>query len=226
MAELGQTTRAVCNGSHEAETATCEQCGAEFRPRIKQGPNKSRFCKEACRNRYHRERREMNPLERSEPFSLTLANPNPKFRTRKDGDRWFIEFEVSADEAAYFTDPNINRKGMVIEAIHCEVAHLNPVVKESLTAAKDEKPKGGPLAELAGMWCKEPTFWVWINTLEATKYLLREGGVTSDADARLFILENCGIQSRRELDHNGMAKRLFEESIRKPFANYLARLGR
>ncbi len=222
MAELGQTEGTIAERLTGGDTATCEQCGAEFRPRIKQGPNKSRFCKEACRNRYHRERREMNPLERSEPFSLTLANPNPKFRTRKGGDKHIVEFEVSAEEWGYFTDPNVDRTGMVIEAIHCEVTHQH--VPEKPKA--EEKPKGGPLAELAGMWCKDRQFWEWINTLEAPKYLLREGGVTSDADARLFILENCGIQSRRELDHNGLAKRLFEEGIRKPFANYLARLGR
>lgn len=153
----------------------------------------------------------MNPLERSEPFSLTLANPNPKFRTRKDGDRWFIEFEVSADEAAYFTDPNINRKGMVIEAIHCEVAHLNMPEKPKA----EEKPKGGPLAELAGMWCKDMNFWTWLSGTTMYTVLSEEG-------AREIILRTCGIISRAQLDHNAEARRIFEYKIRRPYANYLA----
>lgn len=165
----------------------------------------------------------MNPLESEQPFSLTLANPNPKFRTRKDGDRWFIEFEVSADEAAYFTDPNINRKGMVIEAIHCEVTHLHAVEKPKA----EDKPKGGPLSELAGMWTRDPFFWRWINTEHRELLSLTEWDFLSDEEgARQVILAVCGIQSRAEIDHNGQAKRLFEDKIRKPYANYLARLGR
>ncbi len=212
---MGNASGAVAHGSHAPDAAICEQCGAEFRPRINQGPNKSRFCKEACRNRYHRERREMNPLERSEPFSLTLANPNPKFRTRKDGDRHFIEFEVSAEEWGHFVDPNVNRKGMVIEAIHCEVTHQH--VPEKVKA--EEKPKGGALAELAGMWCKDWQFLRWLEMEFAIS-------VDNETEARALICSRCGISSRAQLDHDGAAKRIFEDRFRKPYANYLARLGR
>lgn len=37
-------------------TAPCDYCGKGFEPRIKQGPNKSRFCCDTCRNRYHLEK--------------------------------------------------------------------------------------------------------------------------------------------------------------------------
>ncbi len=161
----------------------------------------------------------MNPLESEQPFSLTLANPNPKFRPRKDGDRWFIEFEVTAEEAAYFLDPNIDRTGMVIEAIHCEVTHQHE-------KPKDEKPKGGPLAELAGMWSKDERFWEWMTMQQ----LPPTGGewrlINNEGAARSAILKVCEIQSRRELDHDARARRVFEEVIRRPYANYLARLGR
>ena len=174
-------------------TRTCDHCQQEFlaiRPH-------QRFCSDNCRGAHHR--LNPNPLERAGEFSLTLANPNPSFKTRKDGDHYFVEFEMQRDEWDYFTDPNVNRQGMVIEAT-CSVAHLAQPKPEA-------EVKGGPLAELAGRWCRDDQFRQWAD-------------VSDESTAREYILSTCGIQSRKELDHNAQAARIFHERIRNPFNRY------
>lgn len=74
----------------------------------------------------------------------------------------------------------------------------------------DEQPKaqpeqrGGELAKLAGMFCQSTAFWEFCRA--------------DDADeARDWILGVCGIQSRRDLDHNPVAAQLFHDRVRKPY---------
>lgn len=74
----------------------------------------------------------------------------------------------------------------------------------------DEQPKpqpeqkGGELAKLAGMFCQSTAFWEFCRA--------------DDADeARDWILGVCGIQSRRDLDHNPAAAQLFHDRVRKPY---------
>ena len=179
------------------QTKPCEYCDKPFAAvRVAQ-----RFCTDACRSAYHRQH--PNPLERESEFSLTLANPNPSFKTRKDGDHYFVEFELQKDEWEYFVDPNVNRQGMVIES-SCMVSHQStkPVIE------KPVEIKGGPLAQLAGQWCGSSRFWEWAE-------------VSNENDARLFVVNKCGVLSRKELDHNESAARIFHNEIRTPFSNWL-----
>ena len=166
-----------------------------------------RFCSDECRSDHHRQ--ETNPLEHEAEFSLTLANPNPSFKTRKDGDRYFVEFETIREEWDYFTDPNLNRQGLTIEA-QCTVTHRNQPKQE-----KKEELKGGPLAKLAGMFCNDPKFWEWNNSQSDAEYM-------RNADtARNHIIDICRIHSRKEIDHNAAAARIFHEQIRLPYSNWL-----
>jgi hypothetical protein len=79
------------------------------------------------------------------------------------------------------------------------------------TPAEDRK--GGPLAKLAGMWCNSPDFQEW-------------SGYRTPEDARMFILHNCGIESRADLDHNEEAARLFHHLIRIQYSGWLKETGR
>lgn len=66
------------------------------------------------------------------------------------------------------------------------------------------QPKGGELAKLAGMFCQSVHFWEFCRA--------------DDADeARDWILRVCGVQSRRELDHNPTAAKIFHDRVRKPY---------
>lgn len=63
--------------------------------------------------------------------------------------------------------------------------------------------KGRFLARKAAMLCQDATFRLYLDRRRAAKFQLEipDGTHTAD-DARDFILQACGIQSRAELDHN------------------------
>ena len=93
----------------------------------------------------------------------------------------------------------------------------NPLVVGRLVM-EHEKPaepemKGGELAKLAGMWCNDNYFREWVAS-------------QSDQTPDEHIKNVCGIDSKRELDHNTDAAWLFHEDIRKPYAAWLERNGR
>jgi hypothetical protein len=77
------------------------------------------------------------------------------------------------------------------------------------TPPKEEKPKGGELAKLAGMWCNAASFQKWTGTTNAN-------------DAAEAIYKKCQIKSRVDLDHNDQAAHIFREYIRGPYMAYMA----
>lgn len=93
-----------------------------------------------------------NPLELDDEFQLTLMNPNPSFRTRKDGDHYFIDFEISKEEWEHFTDPNIDRTGMVLEltgmVTHRAQKNVSGSPNADSTPAPESKPYGAKTALL------------------------------------------------------------------------------
>ena len=82
----------------------------------------------------------------------------------------------------------------------------------------DEQPvepiemKGGPLAKLAGMWCRDNYFreWLWSVT---------------DMEPDEYIKHICDIDSKRELDHNKISATRFHTLIREPFSAWLKSNG-
>lgn len=77
-----------------------------------------------------------------------------------------------------------------------------------------DKPKGGQLARLAGMWCNEPEFWEWLETSD-------DNACHSERGAALCIYGICGIESRAELDNNPEAAEKFHRLIREPYSKWL-----
>lgn len=77
----------------------------------------------------------------------------------------------------------------------------------------------GDLCRRAVMWCKEPEFQEWLSVTH------NEGIALTEDVARWFILELCGIQSRKELDTNPEAARKFNQIIRIPFQKRLIARG-
>ena len=82
-----------------------------------------------------------------------------------------------------------------------------------------EKPKGGPLAKLSGMWATDPEFWGWLTF---------ENPIESDWNsekAAAYIRNVCGVDSRAELDHDEEAAACFHRNVRGPFSKYLIARG-
>lgn len=87
--------------------------------------------------------------------------------------------------------------------------------KESLTV---EKPKGGPLAKLAGIWCHDPEFWKWLETDP-------DNACHSAQGAAHCLYAICGIESRVELDNDPAAAERFHRLIRGPYSRHLVARG-
>src|SRR5690606_4263257 len=69
---------------------------------------------------------------------------------------------------------------------------------------RQEKPKGGELARLAGMLCQNPRFQDWCEC-------------ESPESAAAWIREACQVESRAELDHDLSAANKFHRIVRIPF---------
>lgn len=78
-------------------------------------------------------------------------------------------------------------------------------------------PKGGELAKLAGMFCGDPNFQLWIEERcdDVPASAAGEGG---EERAAAIVRHMCGVASRAELDSNPKAAIAFHEQIRKPWA--------
>lgn len=127
----------------------------------------------------------------------------------------------AADAAKLFGMPGTS---VVLAALTPEAAKQSA---QDETIAAD-KPKGGQLAKLAGMWCQDKNFYNFIQPVY-DKYMGGNGNGFGDADwtivtaefARHAILVICEIDSRAELDHNNEAARKFHKLIREPYIEYL-----
>lgn len=211
--------KATRNQTETIDQRPCEHCGTVFTPARPWG----RFHTDDCRNKWHQENPNIpNPLESDGEFQMTVMNPNPSFRARRDGDHYFIELECSKEEWEWFTDPNIDRTGMVLE-LNGMVTHRaqkntsgsangRPSDFESENAgsipAPETKPKGGQLSQEAGKMCCNPRFQDFI----CDKYPGTWSDMyaaTADERAAVCIREICGVLSRSEIDSQPTAKKRF-----------------
>jgi hypothetical protein len=204
----------------------CDGCGTVFVP----DRPWQRFHTDACRNKWHAENPNTpNPLEKDEEFQLSLMNPNPSFRARKDADHYFVDFELSKEEWEYFTDPNIDRTGMVLEMVGTVTHRAQKKITGSSngrisgfdpddagsTPAPVAKPKGGPLSQEAAKMCKEPLFEKFLMA-EYPTYLNYWSRVGYSTDPIISTFRDLvGVHSRSEIDHNETAKRIFMDLMKE-----------
>jgi hypothetical protein len=99
------------------------------------------------------------------------------------------------------------------------MAVLVPIADDETAA----KLPAGPLCRLAAIWCRDDHFGEWLLAMWPALYE-KVAELTQDLEERrkLVVCEVCGVLSRKELDHNGGARRTFNELIRRPYAEYLA----
>lgn len=126
-----------------------------------------------------------------------------------------VEFEPRFAKDAYAL---FGARGtpLAIAALQVGYAQVSEVTEVT------EKPKGGPLAKLAGMWCNDPEFWKWINSTPHNGTSWPCHGVY---EAKELILALCDIGSRAELDSDHEAAEKFHRLIRGPYSKYLIARG-
>lgn len=90
---------------------------------------------------------------------------------------------------------------------------IQPITEKSLAVEKKEKP--GDLCVMACKFCADPQFRRWLVVDDP------EVSTCSELDARKAILDWCGIGSRKKLDTDERAARIFHNRIRKPFLAWL-----
>ncbi|NPT59074.1 hypothetical protein [Paraburkholderia elongata] len=94
---------------------------------------------------------------------------------------------------------------------------LARITNEAATAfdqrePEPEKPRGGALAKLAGMWSNATHFWEFCD-------------VDNADDAAEWIRTTCLIESRAELDNSMIAKQNFEKFVRGPYMKFMQARG-
>jgi len=99
-----------------------------------------------------------------------------------------------------------------------QVGYAQADAPKSESPPQPEKPKVGPLAKLAGIWCADPEFWAWLKS----EHPHQEWNAETSAE---YIRGLCGIESRAELDHDPEAEALFHTYIRANFSKYLIARG-
>jgi hypothetical protein len=93
-----------------------------------------------------------------------------------------------------------------------------------------EKPKGGELARLAGIWCNDRAFLEWIRPAY-DRAMGGNGNGWGDVGPEDFqngwkgytvhaLCLLAGIESRVELDHDAAAAERFQRLIRGPFMKH------
>ena len=102
-----------------------------------------------------------------------------------------------------------------IAALQVGYAAIQPDISKTETT---EKPKGGPLSKLAGMWCNDPEFWEWLETDP-------DNACHSAHGAAHCLYAICEIESRAELDHDPIAAEKFHRLIRGPYQKHLIARG-
>lgn len=97
--------------------------------------------------------------------------------------------------------------------------------RSSATVPTDEQ-KGGELARLAGILSNDPQFWAWLcKHIDTSDPLATDPDIDDNEMPAMWIRRTCGIQSRRELDHNEAAAKIFHEQIRLPYLAYQKERG-
>jgi hypothetical protein len=92
--------------------------------------------------------------------------------------------------------------------------------------AEQQKLMGGFLARNAALLCQDESFRLYLDRRRAAKFnLVIPDGTHTEEDARDFILQACGIESRAELDHNPQAATVYRQ-IRYHYQRWEARQRR
>lgn len=97
-------------------------------------------------------------------------------------------------------------------------------------SAREDVPKGGPLAKLAGQWCESTEFQTWLRERWAAPWVTTERTLASRGQpsgagcvAAELIRKACSVSSRAELDSNDEAKQAFDRYVRLPYQRHLER---
>ena len=97
--------------------------------------------------------------------------------------------------------------------------HVSVPIPSNSTELK-ARPAMGACCYRTVMWCAEPTFWRWIESVD--EHVL----IGTEQDAKLWVCAECAVTSRKELDTDNEANKAWHRLIREPYRLYLESLTR
>lgn len=121
-----------------------------------------------------------------------------------------VTFQVDGDDVDHPFKTFTTRKGKV-------AGHRFAVVMVEIDDNEqpvEQKKAGMKLSQMAAALGKSPQFLEWADE-ECWDF-----SVEDEASARRFVLSQCNIQSRSELDTNSEAEQLFRSRILEPFQQW------
>lgn len=80
------------------------------------------------------------------------------------------------------------------------------------------------LCIMACIFCREPRFQEWVRIQANERRILFVGGrlpARNEAMAKAFILHECEVKTRNDLDRDPDAARRFHDLVRKPYLEWL-----
>lgn len=119
--------------------------------------------------------------------------------------------EIGENEESIIKEPIKSKT--IEESNGCDHENYSSRGKSPKTGPVPEKLKGGPLSKLAGMWCHDPNFSKFVQSI------FYECGIGADPSIDSFIKLECGIKSKIELDHDSIAAEKFHK-IRHRFIEW------
>lgn len=125
-----------------------------------------------------------------------------------------IEPNHAQDAFRLFASPGTPAAIAALQVGYASAANIQNYPEKDIP----EKPKGGALSKLAGVWCNDPEFWAWLETDPLNACRSAKG-----AAACLYAI--CEIESRVELDHDEAASERFNRLIRGPYMKYMLARG-
>jgi len=136
---------------------------------------------------------------------------------------FWLQSEEDLEAFRSLTARKGNQAGHRFMAVFVEVGDdEKPVPPPVMGNPISEKPKGGALSKLAGVWCNDPEFLLWLNSVTHAGIFWH---VKNTHEAAEFVRELCEIESRVELDHDDAAAERFNRLIRGPYMKYMLARG-
>lgn len=98
----------------------------------------------------------------------------------------------------------------------CAIAALTQesTIKAAQVEVQERKTKAGELCIMACNFCSDAYFCEWVGEISGFS-----NAATVDF-AKHYVIDACGISSRKELDTNTDAANKFHAEIRKPFLDW------
>lgn len=140
-----------------------------------------------------------------------------------------IVLQVPDEDLEHFEKMTVKKgkvAGQRLMAVFVEIGDDERPVQQPGTIAEAEKqaPKAkkdplGALSKWAVMRCQDEHFQAWVSENFPDEWSVHANHMDSKEEVcKLVICGMCGISSRKELDTNEVARAIFDELIRHPYA--------